>query len=54
MNPDEDQFDESLRDFLQEKYPDTDLEELRLKINDIEMKNIVKSTHCDGKIPRFS
>ena len=54
MNQDEDQFDQSLKDFLQEKYPDTDLEELRSKINDIEMKNIVKSTHCGGKIPRFN
>ena len=51
MNQDEDQFDQSLKDFLQEKYPDT---ELRSKINDIEMKNIVKSTHCGGKIPRFN
>ena len=54
MNRDEDQFDQSLKDFLQEKYPDTDLEELRSKIDDIDIKNIVKSTHGGFKIPRFN
>ena len=54
MNQDEDQFDQSLKDLLQEKYPDTDLEELRSKIDDIETKNIVKSTRGGSKIPRFN
>ena len=53
MNQDENQFDQSLRDFLQEKYPATDLEELRSKIDEIEIKNTVKSTH-GSKIPRFN
>ena len=48
---DEDQFDIDLKDFLQEKYPETDLEELRSKIDSVETKNI-KSTN-DNKIPRF-
>ena len=42
MNQDEDQFDLDLKDFLQEKYPETDLEELKSKIDDVEIKNIVK------------
>ena len=54
MNQDEDQFDQSLKDFLQEKYPDTDLEELRSKIDDIEIENIVKNTHGVRKIPKFN
>ena len=54
MNQDEDQFDQSLKDLLQEKYPDTDLEELRSKTDDIEIKNIVKSTCGGSKIPRFN
>ena len=40
MNEDEDQFDQSLEDFLLERR----IEELRSKIDDIEVKNIVKST----------
>ena len=40
MNEDEDQFDQSLEDFLLERR----IEELRSKIDDIEIKNIVKST----------
>ena len=49
---DEDQLERDLRDFLQEKYPETDLEELRSKIDSVEIKNIIKST--DGnKIPRL-
>ena len=54
MNQDEDQFDQTLKDLLQEKYPDTDLEELRSKIDDIEIKNVVKSTRGGSKIPRFN
>ena len=38
---DEDQFDIDLKDFLQEKYPETDLEELRSKIVSVEIKNII-------------
>ena len=49
----EDQFDTDLRDFLQEKYPETDLEELRSKIDSVERKSIIKSTNGD-KIPRFN
>ena len=40
MNQDEDQFD--LKEFLQQKYPETDLEELKSKIDDVEIKNKVK------------
>ena len=39
---DEDEFDIDLRDFLQEKYPGTDLEKLRSKIDSVEIKNIIK------------
>ena len=39
INQDEDQFDEDLKEFLQEKYPETDLEELKYKIDGIETKN---------------
>ena len=42
MNQDEDQFDLDLNNFLQEKYPENDLEELKPKFDDIEIKNIVK------------
>ena len=53
INKDEDQFDRNLRDFLQEKYPETDLEELRSKTDNVEIKNIIKSTNYN-KIPRFN
>ena len=49
----EDQFDTDVRDFLQEKYPKTDLEELRSKIDRVEIKNIIKRTNRN-KIPRFN
>ena len=42
MNQDKDQFDLDLKDFLQENYPEIGLEELRSKIDGVEMKNIVK------------
>ena len=42
MNQDEDQFDLDLKEFLQQKYPETDLEELKSKIDDVEIKNKVK------------
>ena len=42
MNQDEDQFDLDLNNFLQEKYPENDLEELKSKFDDTEIKNIVK------------
>ena len=52
MNQGEDQFDLDLKDLLQEKYPETDTEELKSKIDDVEIKNIIKKT--DGnKIPKF-
>ena len=38
MNQDEDQFDLDLKDFLQEKYPEIDSEELKSKIDDDEIK----------------
>ena len=53
VTKDEDQFNIDLKDFLQEKYPGTDLEELRSKIDSVEKKNIIKSTNCN-KIPRFN
>ena len=52
MNQDEDQFDLDLKDFLQEKYLEIDLEELKSKIDDGEIKNIVKKTN-GNKIPKF-
>ena len=42
INQDEDLFDLDLKDFLQEKYPKNDFEELKSKFDDIEIKNIVK------------
>ena len=53
VTKDEDQFDIDLKDFLQEKYLETDLEDLRLKIDSVEIKNIIKSTN-GNKIPRFN
>ena len=53
VTKDEDQFDIDLKDFLQEKYPETDLEELRSKIDSIEIKSIIKSTN-DNEIPRLN
>ena len=50
---DEDQFDIDLKYFLQEKYPETDLEDVRPKIDSVEIKNIIKSTN-GNKIPRFN
>ena len=52
INKDEDDFDIDLRDFLQEKYTETDLKELRPKIDSVEIKKIIKNTN-DSKIPRF-
>ena len=40
ITKDEDQFDIDRKDFLQEKYPETDLEKLRSKIDSVETKNI--------------
>ena len=48
----EDQFDIDLKDFLQEKYAETDLEELISKFDSAETKNIIKSTN-DKKIRIF-
>ena len=53
VTKDKDQFDINLKDFLQEKYPETDLEELRSKIDIVEVKNIIKSANR-SKIPRFN
>ena len=47
----EDQFEIDLKDFLQEKYAETDLEELISKFDSAETKNIIKSTN-DRKIRR--
>ena len=41
----EDQFEINLKDFLQEKYAETDLEELISKFDSAETKNIIKSTN---------
>ena len=46
VTKDEDQFDIDVKDFLQE-------EELRLKIDSVEIKNIIKSTN-GNKNPRFN
>ena len=53
VTKDEDQFDIDLKYFLQEKYPETDLEELRSKIGSIEIKSIIKSTN-GNEIPRLN
>ena len=53
MNQDEDQFDLDLKDLSQEKYPEIDLEELKSKIDDVEIKNIIKKTN-GNKIPKFN
>ena len=53
MNQDEDQFDLDLKDPSQEKYPEIDLEELKSKIDDAEIKNIIKKTNVN-KIPTFN
>ena len=37
---------------MQEKYPETDLEELRKKTDRVEKNNIIRSTN-DSKIARF-
>ena len=42
MNQDKDQFDLDLKDFLRENYPEIGLEELRSKIDGVEIKNMVK------------
>ena len=47
------QFNTGLRDLLQEKYLETDLEELRSKIDSVEIKNIIKSAN-ENKFPRFN
>ena len=52
-NKDEDQFDTNLRDGLEEKYPEKDLEKLRLKIDRTEIKNLIRNTN-GNKIPRFN
>ena len=53
INQDEDQFDLDLKYFLQEKYPEIDLEELKSKTDDVEIKNIVKKTN-GNKIWKFN
>ena len=53
MNQDEDQFDLDLKDPLQEKYPEIDLEQLKPKTDDVEIKNIIKKTK-GNKIPKFN
>ena len=53
LTKDEDQFDIEIKDFLQEKYRETALEELRSKIDSVEIKYIIKSTK-GKKIPKFN
>ena len=53
VTKEEGQFDIDLKDFLQEKYPKTDLEELRLNIDGVEIKNIIEFTN-GKKILRFN
>ena len=53
MNQDEDQFDLDLNNFLQEKYPENDLEELKSKFDDIEIKKYSKKANVN-KIPKFN
>ena len=50
---DEDQFDDDLKDFLLEKYPETELEELKSKTHSVEIKNIIKATG-GNEIPKFN
>ena len=38
---------------MQDKYPETDLEELRSKVDSVEIKSIIKSTN-GNKFPRFN
>ena len=49
---DEDQFDDDLKDFLLEKYPETELEELKSKTDSVEIKNIIKATG-GNETPKF-
>ena len=53
INQDEGQSDLDLKDFLQEQYPEIDLEKLKSKIDDVEIKNIVKKNN-GNKIPKFN
>ena len=50
---DEDQFGNDLKDFLLEKYPETELEDLKSKIDNIEIENIIKGTR-GNKISKFN
>ena len=50
---DEDQFDDGLKDFLLEKYPETELEELKSKTDSVEIKNIIKATG-GNETPKFN
>ena len=49
----EDQFDDDLKDFLLEKYPEIELEELKSKIGSVEIKNIINGTE-ENKIRQFN
>ena len=53
VTKDEDQFDIDLKDFSQEIYQKADLEELRSKIDSVEINSIIKRTN-GNKIPRFN
>ena len=53
LNKDGDEFEIDLRNVSLERYPETDLEKLRSKIDTVEIKNIIKSTN-GNKIPRFN
>ena len=49
----DDQIHDDLKDFLQGKYPETDLEEIKSKIDAVEIRNIVKGTE-GNKILKFN
>ena len=53
VTKDEDQFDIDLKDISQEIYQKTDLEELRSKIDSVEINNIIKCANSNN-IPRFN
>ena len=48
-----DNFDTDLKDFRREKYPETEIEKLKEKLENVEIKNIIKSIN-GNKIPRFN
>ena len=47
-------FDVNVRNFLDEKYQDITINELRSKIDKIEIRNLIKETVGSQKIPKFN